>query len=217
MGIDSHPSVMPLLRVRLPKLTVNQRPSGQDSPSLSNGTIFRSFMKSVLVSLDVEADGPCPGLYSMVSFGAVVVDDKGLHNTFYGKVRPITDIWVPEALAVSGHTREEHMTFDDPATVMVAFREWLQKQGRCIAIMDNPAFDWQWVNYYFHKYVGSNPFGFSARRIGDIYAGMQRNLFVKWKHLRVTKHTHNPVDDAKGNAEALLAMHKMGLKGIINT
>ena len=35
----------------------------------------------------------------------------------------------------------------------------------------------------------------------------------EWKRkLRKTKHTHNPVDDAMGNAEALLAMKEMGLK-----
>jgi hypothetical protein len=32
------------------------------------------------------------------------------------------------------------------------------------------------------------------------------------KRLRKTKHTHHPVDDAKGNAEALLKMMKQGLK-----
>jgi len=30
------------------------------------------------------------------------------------------------------------------------------------------------------------------------------NMFVHFKHLRKTKHTHNPADDARGNAEALL-------------
>jgi hypothetical protein len=30
--------------------------------------------------------------------------------------------------------------------------------------------------------------------------------------LRKTPHTHHPVDDAKGNAEALIEMKKMGLK-----
>jgi hypothetical protein len=33
-----------------------------------------------------------------------------------------------------------------------------------------------------------------------------------WKHLRKTIHDHNPVNDAIGNAEALLEMKKMGLK-----
>jgi hypothetical protein len=40
---------------------------------------------------------------------------------------------------------------------------------------------------------------------------MQNNTFAKWKHLRETKHTHNPVDDAMGNAEVLVKMKKMGL------
>lgn len=82
-------------------------------------------------------------------------------------------------------------------------------------ISDNPAFDWQWINWYFHTYLGKNPFGFSARRIGDLYCGMKMDagLNIEWKKLfRKTKHDHNPVNDAKGNAEALLAMKKMGLK-----
>ncbi len=41
---------------------------------------------------------------------------------------------------------------------------------------------------------------------------MQKDAFVNFKHLRKTKHTHNPVDDARGNAEALLQMKEMGLK-----
>lgn len=64
-------------------------------------------------------------------------------------------------------------------------------------------------------YSDSNPFGFSGRRIGDLYCGMKMDtgLNREWKKLfRKTKHDHNPVNDAKGNAEALLAMKKMGLK-----
>jgi hypothetical protein len=45
-----------------------------------------------------------------------------------------------------------------------------------------------------------------------MYAGMKMDTFVKWKHLRKTRHTHHPVDDAKGNAEVLLQMKDMGLK-----
>jgi hypothetical protein len=60
--------------------------------------------------------------------------------------------------------------------------------------------------------VGENPFGYSGRRIGDMYCGMVKDSFAKWKHLRRTKHDHHPVNDAKGNAEAILAMRNMGLK-----
>ena len=168
------------------------------------------------IVVDVEADGPIPQKYSMVCFGAVIVEPT-LTKTFYGKTKPISNEWVADALAVSGFRREEHEKFDDPKNVMENFAEWIAKnsKGNPTFISDNPAFDWQWINYYFHTYLGKNPFGFSARRIGDLYCGMKMDtgLNSEWKRLhRKTIHDHNPVNDAKGNAEALLAMKKMGLK-----
>lgn len=168
------------------------------------------------VVVDVEADGPIPSKYSMVCFGAVVVEPN-LSRTFYGQVKPVSESWVPEALAVSGFSREEHLGFDEPEGVMQKFEKWVldNSRGRPTLISDNPAFDWQFINWYFHTFVGRNPFGFSARRIGDLYCGMMKNcgLNSEWKRkLRSTNHDHNPVNDAKGNAEALLAMQKMGLR-----
>ena len=86
------------------------------------------------------------------------------------------------------------------------FKDWLKQfKPPYVFISDNPAFDWQWINFYFWKYYGENPFGHSARRIGDFYAGLKQDFSStqKWKRYRKTKHTHNPVDDAMGNAEAL--------------
>ncbi len=168
------------------------------------------------IVIDVEADGPIPNKYSMVSFGAVIVEPT-LTKTFYGKVKPISNEWIPEALDVSGFSREEHESFGNPEEVMKEFFDWVMENsnGKPIFISDNPAFDWQWINYYFHSYIGKNPFGFSARRIGDLYCGMKMDtgLNSEWKRkLRKTKHDHNPVNDAKGNAEALLSMKGMGLK-----
>lgn len=165
--------------------------------------------------VDVEADGPCPGLYSMVSFGAVKVQENLKDTpTFYGTLKPISDKCIPQALAVSGFTREETMKFSDPKDVMEDFANWIDEnsEGRPIFISDNNGFDWQFINYYFHAFYGSNPFGFSSRRLADLYCGMQKDTFAKWKHLRNTKHTHHPVDDAMGNAEVLVKMKNMGLK-----
>jgi hypothetical protein len=62
-------------------------------------------------------------------------------------------------------------------------------------------------------FLGANPFGFSSTDLGSLYKGLVKDAFVNFKHLRKTKHTHHPVDDARGNAEALLEMkEKMGLK-----
>lgn len=164
--------------------------------------------------VDVEADGPVPGLYSMVCFGAVKVTPE-LDKTFYGKTKPIATEWIPDALAVSGFSREQHETFDDPLVVMQEFEAWLKKNsvGSPILISDNNGFDASFVAYYFHKYLGRNPFGWSSRRIGDLYCGLQKDSRAQWKHkLRKTKHTHHPVDDARGNAEAVLALKDLGIK-----
>ena len=90
------------------------------------------------------------------------------------------------------------------------FAEWVNdmSMGRPIFVSDNPAYDWQWINFYFWKHLGYNPFGHSARRIGDFYAGLVGDFrsSSKWKKLRVTKHDHNPVNDAMGNVEAFARM-----------
>ena len=44
-----------------------------------------------------------------------------------------------------------------------------------------------------------------------VHKGLVKDTFQNFKHLRRTRHTHHPVDDARGNAEALLAK-EMGLK-----
>jgi hypothetical protein len=164
--------------------------------------------------VDIEADGPIPGDYSMVSFGAVVVE-PGLNKTFYGRTAPISDNWIPEALAVSGHTREETLLFDNPTSVMLMFEDWLKANAtqRPYFVSDNNGFDWQFINWYFWHFLKRNPFGHSSTNLGSLYKGLEKDAFKNFKHLRKTKHTHHPVDDAKGNAEAMLYMkHEMGLK-----
>lgn len=195
--------------------------------------------KECWISVDVEADGPCPGQYSLVSIGAVVVDD--LEKTFYCEMQPERKIYrtiskietwpdgdnieeeeyyedftpyIPAALAVSGFTREQHCAMPYPLVGINDFRNWVKQVAgdrRPVFWSDNNGFDWQFVNYYFWKYKAvsdqkPNPFGHSSRRIADFAAGMKQ---YDWKKLRKTSHTHNPVDDAKGNAEALLALLTM--------
>lgn len=166
-----------------------------------------------LFVVDVESDGGLLGTNSMVCFGVVKVTPE-LDTTFYGKTRPISEHYIEVALDVSGFSREEHLKFDDPAIVMLEFEAWIKSnsKGRPILISDNNGYDASWINWYFLTYLGKNPFGWSSRRIGDLYCGMQNDMWAGWKKLRTTKHTHNPIDDAMGNAEALLKMKEMGLK-----
>ena len=166
------------------------------------------------IMVDIESDGPIPGDFSMISFGAVLVNDQ-LNKTFYGKLKPISDKFIPEALAVSGFSREETLTFEEPKKVMTDFANWIKNicNDRPIFISDNNGFDWMFICWYFHHFTEANPFGFSSQNLGSLYKGIEKDTFKTFKHLRKTKHSHHPVEDAKGNAEALLYMkNEMGLK-----
>ena len=99
---------------------------------------------------------------------------------------------------------------------MRSFADWIEceSEGKPKFVSDNNGFDWQFVNWYFHHFVGANPFGHSSVNLGSLYKGTQQNLAASFKHLRDTPHTHHPVDDAVGNAEALLKMCRHGLAGL---
>ena len=166
------------------------------------------------IMVDVEADGPIPGDYSMISFGAIVVEPS-LNKTFYAQLKPISEKWIPEALQVSGFTREETLTFEEPRTIMEKFALWIEAEssGRSLFISDNNGFDWQFINWYFHHFCQKNPFGHTSSNLGSLYKGLLKDTFVNFKHLRKTEHTHNALDDVRGNAEALLQLkQELGLK-----
>ena len=46
------------------------------------------------VMVDVETDGPIPADYSMICFGAVIVDEA-LDKRFYGQLQPVSENWIP--------------------------------------------------------------------------------------------------------------------------
>ena len=165
--------------------------------------------------VDVEADGPIPGDYSMIAIGTVLVQ-PGLTKTFKANLRPISDRYSVEALSVSGRTREETLLAEDPKDVIQRYSVWIKGtngSGRPMFISDNNGFDWMFVCWYFHHFIGHNPFGFGSTNLGSLYKGIVKSTKKSFKHLRKTVHTHDPLDDAIGNAEALLYMNeKMGLE-----
>lgn len=150
-----------------------------------------------LIFVDCEAYGGCPALGRLTEFGAVVHPTR---ETFHGvliEARPSeANPSIPEPVG-----REF-----DPVEVFSAFDAWLRRvsKGRPIFVSDNPAFDFQWINDGFLRHLGRNPFGHSARRISDFYAGLVGDFRQTqgWKRLRVTPHDHNPINDAMSNLEA---------------
>jgi hypothetical protein len=161
-------------------------------------------------TVDVEADGPCPGLFSMISFAVVPVDAP--ERAFYVELAPLPGAnWRPEALAVSGFTREQVLAFAPAAEGMAAFRAWAATElagGRGILVSDNPGFDAGFLTYYCEWAGFANPFGHSCRRLGDLCAGMlgRLNAASHWKRWTQTAHTHHALDDARKMAEGFTAV-----------
>ncbi len=160
------------------------------------------------IIVDCEASGPCPGHGELVRFAAVSLCGKEWRSE---TISPDFDAKYSDAAYASfGYSRLQHCNdfflarTHGLAYEMVEFNDWLG-EGKHQFWSDNPAFDWQWINKAFHDVGLANPFGWSARRIGDLYAGFNGNWkdHSRWKRFRKTPHTHDPLDDARGNAEAL--------------
>ncbi|MEE9383632.1 MAG: 3'-5' exoribonuclease [Nannocystaceae bacterium] len=176
----------------------------------------------VYFSADVETDGPIPGPYSMLSFALVPagafdgqvfqrpVADGGV---FYAQLRPISDQFEHEALAVNGLDREALIDEGtDPAQAMQDAARWISARcggGKPVLVAYPLSFDWSWLYWYFVRFLGHSPFKHShcfdvktavAVKCGiPVAAAGRKGLPEKLQARRV--HTHHAVDDAIAQAE----------------
>ncbi len=163
------------------------------------------------ISVDVEASGPIPGEYSMLSIGACPVDD--IEEGFYAELRPINDRFVAEALEISGFSLDQlRLEGDDPRETMVAFRDWVRRASdgrRPIFVGFNASFDWAFVNWYFHVFLqGDTPFGIGGVDIKAYYMGLSGCEWGKTTSSKLPSalqpsrpQTHNALEDAQAQAE----------------
>ena len=162
------------------------------------------------VSVDVEASGPFPPTFNMLSLGACLVDDDRV--TFKRLLCPISEGADPRALEVSGLSFEElRRTGTDPTEAMRDFRDWVLVQASeksPVFVGLNAAFDWAFVNYYLLTYAGSNPFGFAPLDIKAYYAGAAGAGWMESRSSRMAQRlgamkrsSHDALDDAVAQAE----------------
>ena len=64
----------------------------------------------------------------------------------------------------------------------------------------NAPFDWSFVNYYFHRYLQSNPFGFTALDIKALYMGATGSSWTDTRSSRMAARLH---PKSKGDHQAL--------------
>ncbi|XUL92117.1 3'-5' exonuclease [Streptomyces galilaeus] len=182
----------------------------------------RRVKPSLYISVDIEADGPIPGPYSVLSLGAAVAgmqDADGFtaadpeKQTFYRELRPIGEEFVPEALAVSGLDRERLRSDGaEPATALAEFSAWVREVavGAQPVMCGYPAsYDWMFLYWYLIRFTGASPFGHSGcLDMKTLYATKARVPLravakgtMPRELLSRRRHTHHALDDAVEQAE----------------
>ena len=165
------------------------------------------------VSVDIEADGPIPGVHSMLSVGAAALTSDGdVVDTFTVNIEPLPEAsedvrtmrwWAAHADAYAATQTDQR----PPADAMGAFSGWLEDQHRSVGapvmVAWPLAFDGMWMQWYLHRFTGESPF---RRRAIDVRtlamvstgAGYARSgkPELGWKQHKRAAHTHVALDDA---------------------
>lgn len=171
----------------------------------------QNMTQELYISVDVETAGPIPGRNALLSIGACLVEDTG--NTFYVELQPDQDEFIPEAMAVSGLSAGAlKKTGTPPGAALLAFETWVNNVVppgfRPVFVAFNAPFDWMFIQDYFIRYLGHNPFGHSALDIKAYYMGQTGGSWAETSMTHVSTHlleerhlSHNALNDAQDQAE----------------
>lgn len=167
-------------------------------------------MIEIYVSTDVEADGPIPGPYSMLSIGSAAFQSDGTQvATFSSNLELLPDACGhPETMKWWGKHPEAWQAcrkdVEPPSVVMADYVKWLEAlPGRPVFVGYPAAYDFMFVYWYLIRFVGRSPFSFSALDIKtmamtmlgkDFHASSKKNMPKQW--FGPTLHSHVALQDA---------------------
>lgn len=196
---------------------------------MRDSTTNSSPITECFISVDVETSGPVPGVFSLLSIGACVVPEEAHAlgsdpaKEFYCTLKPLPGASSdPPALAVAGFSLDElEESGSTPLDAMLSFEKWILTvagPAKPILVGLNAPFDWSFVNYYFHRFLGRNPFGFTALDIKALFMG---SMGCTWEDTRSSRMSaklglpqkemsHHALEDAKVQAALFIAIREGG-------
>ena len=143
--------------------------------------------KATWFCIDLECSGTVPGIYDMISLGAVAVyEEEGgtlaCGNTLYLELRPVSDQVDTRAMAVNGldieRLRREGL---DRGEALARLDLWVAENTRpgteAVFVGHNAPFDWSFVAYSYVAESRLNPFGYKALDTKALAAGV---LDIHW-------------------------------------
>lgn len=177
-------------------------------------------LPELYIACDVEADGPIPGPHSLLSLGMAVVGRSDL--TFYTEIKPISQEFVAQALAVSGLDRErllrEAPSAEDAMTAASKWVNGLRKIGRPVFLAAPSVWDGMFIHWYFFRFTGKSPFGQTGSGIdlrsywmgltGVEWVATRKGIIKNKLGLSGVEHTHNGGTDARELATVFEAVLK---------
>lgn len=168
------------------------------------------------ISVDVETSGPIPGEFSLLSIGACLAHQP--ETSIYLELQPDGRNADPEAVAVTGLNLEHLKQYgQSPLEAMTQFESWINSvtgvEQKVVFVGLNAPFDWSFINFYFHKYLGHNPFGFTALDMKAYFMGLTGSNWSATKSSHMVKvlcpsrrPNHNALDDARFQGELFSLM-----------
>ncbi len=174
-------------------------------------------MKEVYVITDIEADGPCPGLNSMLSFGSCAIDGTGKELGVFSVNLELLEGAIPDPDTMDFWNRNpeawkaSRINPIHPAVAMKSYVEWingLRQFGKPIFAGEPAGFDFTYIYWYLLRFGCGKPFSHSALDIKTLAMAVlkcnyseavKRNFPKEWFN-PAAKHTHNALDDAREQA-----------------
>lgn len=179
-------------------------------------------IREIYVSVDVETDGPTPGVNSLLSLGAAAFE--------FGNRNPIATFEVnlnqlpqatpnPDTMVWWGQQKPEIWEYvrkdpQDPAMAMKDFASWVRALPGSPVLVTYPTWDAVWVSWYMGTFVeGRNPFGIGSLDIKSLVYGLgvtrsfkgvtKKNMPKGWFQ-GTPPHNHTALQDAIGQGVLLV-------------
>ena len=195
----------------------------QNLPQLDHEDQHRERRVDAYFSADVETDGPIPGPFSILSFALVYAGSfdgkrferpKDYRCAFYKELKPISDVFDPEAIRVNGLDRSRLcLEGEPPPSAMTEACRWIRQtafHGQPVLVAYPLSFDWSWLYWYFIRFSEEgSPFDYS--RCFDIKTALAVKAHIPISEAGRSRilpslrsrhgHTHHALDDAIEQAE----------------
>lgn len=173
-------------------------------------------MSELYFSFDIEANGPIPGPFSMLSFGVAAFKLNNLEPvaTFQANLNELEgaerdqktmEFWAKNQAAYDACRQDTR----PPDTVFRQFNGWVREvaakhKSSPVAVAYPAGYDFTWLYWYLQRFTGDSPFSFACLDLktlgfvilGNQYRDVKKRNFHKHWFPKNNKHTHVALEDA---------------------